>query len=141
MFLKVEVQEATEIYIAIPHESAASSLPAIAAMFEKNAVFVKNVRWQDKYEIVKPKMVISLGDAAITTEEHGTLMIAPSPNVVTEASFQVATPEVLISTAEVLKKHKEKIESIDKDLRHWRDRAERAEAAVKEFQAVATTID
>lgn len=104
MFALIETNGASHIAIYVPHEGAEKTLPALAAMLERNATFIQ--QGYQELKTVQPAMSIVLGDTH-RCENYGLeLAIMPSRSVIDE-SFVLASPEVFVSNAKVLQKEKD----------------------------------
>ncbi len=114
MFAVIKPNGATLILINIPHEGAEKSLPALAAMLEKNAVFI-NEGYRES-TTVKPEMEIRLGDTFSSKNSEAEIMVTGNGGVISE-DFKVAEPQVFVS-------HKEFIKSTDKKLADLRTELE-----------------
>jgi len=108
MFAVIETNGANHIVIAVPGDTAAKSLPALASMFEKNAVFVS--RGYREAKIVKPKMSIVLGDSyEMDGDEPAIVVNMPDSGAVIGEDFAIATPEVFTSNAKAIATRDERI--------------------------------
>lgn len=101
MFATIETNGATHIAIHIPKEGSDKTLPAIAAMLEHNAVFIRK-NWHE-LAIVKPVMGITLGDTFKAEQDGMELVLAVAGEVLGD-EFVPATPEVFISMKAAIKK-------------------------------------
>ena len=101
MFAIIETKGATHIAIHIPHAGAEKTLPAIAAMLENNAVFIRNN--YSSLETVKPEMAITLGNAYTSDNSENEIVVSQSAAVIGD-DFVAATPDVFVSNAKGLKK-------------------------------------
>ena len=118
MFVLIDTKDANHIAINVPHEGADKTLPALAAMFEQNAVFIN--KSYGSIETVTPAMSIQLGNR-VEFEAYGQeLAVLPVPkdgNVIDE-SFVLATPEVYVSYKKILKQKDTEIDRIRTELAH-----------------------
>jgi hypothetical protein len=118
MFVLIDTKGANHIAINVPHEGADKTLPALAAMFEQNAVFIN--KSYGSIETVTPAMSIQLGNR-VEFESYGQeLAVLPVPkdgNVIDE-SFVLATPEVYVSYKKALKQKDTEIERLRTELAH-----------------------
>ena len=132
MFAVIETNGATHIAIHIPHQGAEKSLPAIAAMLEKNAIFI-NSGWSE-FSLVNPSMSIVLGDLYKIDRSGQELAISASPNVLDE-SFVAASADVFTSNAKGIKSAQEENLRLRKDIDSLKYQLEQANdriAAMKE---------
>lgn len=106
MFALIETNGATHIAINIPLEGAEKTLPALAAMLENNAVFIR--KDYNTCETVTPKMGITLGDTLKLEGYEIELKIQKSGAIIDE-SFVIESPEVRVSNAKGLKTKNELI--------------------------------
>jgi len=106
MFAVIETNSASHVVIHIPHEGSEKSLPALARMLEKNAVFVRS--GYSEFSIVKPSMNIVLGDSYKIDRSDEELVIHTSTDVLSD-DFQIATPDVFVSNAKSMKKKDDEI--------------------------------
>lgn len=123
MYAVIETNGANKIVIGIPREGAEKSLPALAAMLEKNAVFIQQ-GWREA-KIVEPQMSITLGDSYKAENDDNPVIVAlPSDASVIDEGFEVATPDVFTSNAKAIaavraevQQKNEKIQSLEVQLR------------------------
>jgi hypothetical protein len=124
MFALIELNGATHIAINIPHEGAEKSLPAIAAMLEKNSTFIR----QNYSEMVtvQPSMQIILGDEYTHKNYNEELFITIPDNdsSVIDDTFQIATVDVFVSNAKRIKDKEDEIVKINKDLSFYKSESE-----------------
>lgn len=104
MFATIDTNGATHIAIHIPHLGAEKSLPALAAMLEQNAVFIRS--GYQTADIVKPSMGITLGDKFTCANSETDIVVAESGAVIGE-DFVHASPETFTSNAKALKREKD----------------------------------
>jgi hypothetical protein len=128
MFAVIEASNATHIVIHIPHEGSEKSLPALARMLEKNAVFVRS--GYSDFSIVKPSMNIVLGDSYKIDRGDEELVINASTDVLYE-DFQIATPDVLVSNAKSIKKKDDEISRQRTEINFLKQQLEQATAQIK----------
>lgn len=100
MFVKIETKGATHILINIP-SGRYDSLAQLSAMLENSAVFI-NDGWGG-LEIVKPEMTAVLSDRYTHRSNEGDVVMMTGQSAIDEG-FVVASPEVLISNKEAMKK-------------------------------------
>lgn len=104
MFATIKTNGATSIVINIPHDGAEKSLPALARMFEENAVFVRE--GYQELSTVKPEMTITLG-SEVKIEHADQVLAVVKSGFVLDETFVNATPEVFASNAKAQKKAQE----------------------------------
>lgn len=130
MFAQIETNGASHIIIHVPHEGAEKSLPALAAMLEKNAVFM-SIGYSET-RIIEPKMSILLGDkvemgqcrneeVVIKVEGHSEIL---------DDTFQIATPQVFSSNAKVIKIKDEELSKLRTELNFVKQQLQQAESHV-----------
>lgn len=107
MFALIETNGATHIAIHVPRDAAAASLPALTAMLEQNATFIR--QGYNDASIVTPQMTIQLGDVYNHETSAADFRIEPadSGHIVGD-SFTLATPDVLTSNARQLKQEQDR---------------------------------
>jgi len=113
MFALIKTNGATEIAIHIPHQGAEKTLPALAAMLEQNATFIK--RGYYEANVVKPEMQIVLGNTYIMDVEKPTIEIAASGSVIGE-DFVLDSPEVRVSFKKAIDGKDKEIERLRAEL-------------------------
>lgn len=128
MFAVIETNNASHVVIHIPHEGSEKSLPALARMLEKNAVFVRS--GYSEFSIVKPSMNIVLGDSYKIDRSEEELVIHASTDVLGE-DFQIATPEVFTSNAKSLKKKDDEISRQRTEISFLKQQLEQTTAQIK----------
>jgi len=130
MFALIETKGATHIAISVPHENAGKSLPALLGMLEKNAVFI-----QSGYNILKTveaKVTIELGDQIKQDGREAQLAIRiPASEAVIDDSFQLITPQVLISNREAM-------EAKDKELQRLRLELDTARQKISDLEELVS---
>lgn len=132
MFAIVETNGATHIAIHIPHEGAEKTLPALASLLERNAVFIK--RGYQDMETVKPAMSILLGNT-YRLEQYGVeveLQI-PESNAAPSPDFVIATPAAFTSNAKALAKKAEELTALRKELDYVKSENERMKRQLAEI--------
>jgi hypothetical protein len=128
MFAVIETNNASHVVIHIPHEGSEKSLPALARMLEKNAVFVRS--GYSEFSIVKPAMNIVLGDSYKIDRCEEELIIKASADVLGE-DFQVATPDVFVSNAKSIKKKDDEISRQRTEISFLKQQLEQTTAQIK----------
>lgn len=118
MFALIETNNATHIAIHIPTLGADKTLPAIAAMLEHNAVFIRK-GWNDA-GIVKAGMSIVLGNSYTVEGMEQDIAIATAGEVIGE-DFVPATPEVLVSNKKSSEKKDAEIQRLRNELAATKD--------------------
>lgn len=113
MFAIIETNNATHIAIHIPHAGADKTLPALAAMLEQNAVFIRK-GYQDMAP-VKPSMSISLGDK-VTVENYDVEIVVAQSSAVIGEGFVHGTPDILVNNAKALKRKDEELSRLRTEL-------------------------
>ena len=135
MFAVIETNGATHIAIHIPHQGAEKSLPALAAMLEKNAIFI-NSGWSE-FSLVNPSMIIVLGDSYKIDRSGQELAISASPNVLDE-SFVAASADVFTSNAKGLKSAQEENLRLRKEIDSLKYRLEQANDRIEAMKEQST---
>ncbi len=135
MFAVIETNGATHIAIHIPHQGAEKSLPAIAAMLEKNAIFI-NSGWSE-FSLVTPSMSIVLGDLYKIDRSGQELAISASPNVLDE-SFVAASADVFTSNAKGIKSAQEENLRLRKDIDSLKYQLEQANDRIEAMKEQST---
>lgn len=136
MFALIETNQATHIAIFIPHDGANKSLPALAAMLEQNAVFVKNGYLT--LEVVKPNMTIRLNDTIeISGRENELSIVVPTSNHTLGDDFVLATAEAYISNQKAIKERDERISKQSSEIAFLKASLERLEATLDESKKEA----
>lgn len=104
MFAQIKTNGAHTIVIAIPHEGADKTLPALARMLESNAVFISSPNWRDN-SIVEPEMTIYLGDSLELESKEEKILVQPKDSTaVLSDDWQAATPDVFVSNRQAIEK-------------------------------------
>jgi hypothetical protein len=135
MFAVIETNGATHIAIHIPHQGAEKSLPALAAMLEKNAIFI-NSGWSE-FSLVNPSMSIVLGDFYKMDRNGQELAISASPNVLDE-SFVAASADVFTSNAKGLKSAQEENLRLRKEIDSLKYQLEQANGRIEAMKEQST---
>lgn len=135
MFAYIETNGASHIIIHIPHEGADKSLPALAQMLEKNALFVQG-GYRD-FDIKTPTMGVVLGNKFKATYGDTELEIqTPAESVVLSEGFQIASPAVVISNAKALEKSRSECSQLRTEVEYLKKSLERAQEQVKALTEV-----
>lgn len=115
MFAIIKTNGANHIAIHIPHQGAEKTLPALAAMLEQNAVFIRK-DWRNA-ELVKPEMTISLGNTFSLEGDSETpdIVVAESSAVIGD-DFVNFTPDVKASYTKVIAGKDKEIERLRTEL-------------------------
>lgn len=132
MFATIETNGATHIAIHIPREGADKTLPALAALLEKNAVFIK--QGYQELTTVKPAMNILLGNT-FRLEQYGleVELQVPESDAAPSPDFVIASPEVFTSNAKALAKKAEELSAVRKELDYVKSENERMKRQVEEI--------
>jgi hypothetical protein len=133
MFVTIETKGATHIAINIPHEGSDKSLPAIAAMFEQNAVFIQQGYQEAK--IVKPVMAITLGESFEADGYESSIVVAKAGAVISD-EFVLATPEVFVSYAKTMKREKDENSRIRNENTYLKQELEALKAKLADLSEV-----
>jgi hypothetical protein len=115
MFALIKTNGATHIAIHIPSDDSCSdSLKQLALMLEKNAIFYED-SWM-RPGVVEPEMTVLLADKVKLEgrTDNPEYIVVPPNSAVLDKSFEICTPEVLVSFA----RQKEKFEESIKRLRN-----------------------
>ena len=131
MLLIVDTKGANHIAINVPLDGADKSLPAIAAMFEQNAVFI-NKQWREA-SVVKPEISITLGNEFIIENSDENIAVTVNGAVLTD-EFVIRTPDVLISNKKAIEQRDSRIKALELELAVAKSQLEAANAKIKEFQ-------
>jgi hypothetical protein len=111
MFAQIKTNGAHTIVIAIPHEGADKTLPALARMLESNAVFISSPGWRDN-SIVKPEMTIHLGASLeLESKEEKILVQFKDCTAVLSDDWQAATPDVFASNRKTIEKLEQRLKA------------------------------
>jgi len=136
MFALIETNQATHIAIYIPHDGANKSLPALAAMLEQNAVFVRS--GYQTIEVVKPDMTIRLNDTIeISGRENELCIVVPTSKQTLGDDFVLATSEAYISNQKAIKERDERISKQSSEIAFLKASLERLEATLDESKEEA----
>lgn len=127
MLLIVDTKGANHIAINVPLEGADKSLPAIAAMFEQNAVFI-NKQWRE-CSVVKPEISITLGNQFIVENTDENISVGVNDSVISE-DFVIYSPEVRISNKKAIEQRDSKIKALEAELAHVKSQLEAAKASL-----------
>lgn len=139
MFAVIETNGATHIAINIPKEGADRSLPALAAMLENNATFIRQ-NWRD-IETVKPRMGITLGTIyEVKDSDAAEIVIQANPETIDE-SFVIASPEVFVSNKAALAKKDAEIDRIRKELDFTKQQLSAAKERIEELENEAAGVE
>ena len=135
MFAVIDCKSANHIAINIPPEGAERSLPALAGMLERNAVFIHK-GW-NKAEIVEPEMKIILGECVrYDFGEQGEFVVgSPEQRDVLDESFALATPEIFVSNKKLIEAKDKEIARLKAELHLAYAGADASEAQVNELKA------
>ena len=133
MFAIIETKGATHIAIHIPHQGAERSLPALAAMLERNATFIQ--QGYQEMKTVKPSMSISLGDTHLL-ENYGVeiALVVPESDAVLDETFELASPEILTSNAKGLREKEQQIEKLRTELQFTKQQLDGAKSRVAQLE-------
>lgn len=106
MYMKIKANGANTIFIHIPGDKAAESLPALAAMFEQNAKFV-DLGWSGIKQVT-PEISIHLGNSiTVEHQDADVMMIEPSDAILD--GFLPGTAELFASFGRREAEHKRRI--------------------------------
>jgi len=116
MFAQIDTNGATHIIIHVPHEGADKSLPALAAMLEKNATFM-NIGYSET-RVIEPKMSILLGDNVNlgNCRNEEVVIKAEGSGDILDDSFIIATPQVFASNAKAIKTKEDELSKLRTEL-------------------------
>ena len=116
MFAIIETNGASHIAIHVPHDGADKTLPALAAMLENNAVFIRK-SWPE-LSVAKPNMSIILGDKFSAEDtETAELVISANGGVIGD-DFVIASPDVFVSNKKAIDRKDAEISRLNKELSH-----------------------
>lgn len=139
MFALIETNGATHIAISIPKEGSDKSLPALAAMLEHNATFIRK-SWRD-LETVKPVMGITLGNTyTVGDADVADLVIHDQPEAIDE-SFVIATPEVFVSNKKAMERKDNALSSLRTELEHTKQLLARANERIETLENEAAGVE
>ena len=127
MFAIIETNGATHIAIHVPHEGSDKTLPALAAMLEQNATFIR--AGYQELTTVKPRMAITLGDSYRCESYDMELAVAESAAVI-GPDWVPGTAEVFASNAKVMKKAQEADSKARTEISFLKQEIERLKAMV-----------
>jgi hypothetical protein len=131
MFALIETKQATHIAIHIPHDGSDKSLPALAAMLEQNAVFVRN--GYQTLEVVNPNMTIHLKDTIeLSGRESELAIVVPASKRTLGDDFVIATSEAYFSNKKTLEQRDETISKLTSEVAFLRVSLQRLQAALDE---------
>ncbi len=131
MFALIETNQATHIAIHVPHDGADKSLPALAAMLEQNAVFVRN--GYQTLEVVNPNMTIHLKDTIeLSGRESELAIVVPASKQILGDDFVMATPETYVSNKKTLEQRDGTISKLTSEVAFLKASLERLQAALDE---------
>ena len=136
MFALIETNQATHIAIYIPHDGANKSLPALAAMLEQNAVFVRS--GYQTLEVVKPDMTIRLNDTIeISNRENELSIVVPTSKQTLGDDFVLAGSEAYISNQKAIKERDETISKQSSEIVFLKASLERLQMTLYELREEA----
>ena len=131
MFATIETNGAHTIVVAIPHEGADKSLPALATMLEQNAVFIASAGWKENV-LCKPKMTIHLGTAYEFESRDETILVAhANPDAVISDEWQAATPDVFVSNRKKVESYEARVKQLSDEITLLKLQLEQAKAVLK----------
>ena len=135
MFAIIKTNGANEIAIHIPHQGAEKTLPALAAMLEQNAVFIRK-DWRNA-ELVKPEMTISLGNAFSLEGDSETpdIVVAESSAVIGD-DFVNFTPDIKASYTKVIAGKDKEIERLKAERDMAKTERDRLQDRINELSAI-----
>ena len=117
MFALIKTNGATHIAIHIPSDDSCSdSLKQLALMLENNAIFYED-SWT-RPGVVEPEMAVLLADKVKVEgrSENPEYIVVPPNSAVLDKSFEICTPEVLVSFARQKEKFEESIKRLRNDI-------------------------
>lgn len=126
MFATIETNGATHIAIHIPHAGAEKSLPALAAMLEQNAVFIR--QGYQQLDTVKPKMAITLGDS-FSCENYEVVIAVTASTAAPSPEFVPATPAVFVDVSKLRKAKDDEISRLRTELTYVKQQRDALQAA------------
>ena len=135
MFAIIKTNGANHIAIHIPHQGAEKTLPALAAMLEQNAVFIRK-DWRNA-ELVKPEMTISLGNAFSLEGDSETpdIVVAESSAVIGD-DFVNFTPDIKASYTKVIAGKDKEIERLKAERDMAKTERDRLQDRINELSAI-----
>lgn len=137
MFAYIDTKNATHIAINIPQQGADKSIPALVAMLEENAVFIRK-NW-NTFETCVPEMSIRLGDkVCIEGNDAELAIVIPGSTSVLDDSFVKETPEVRVSSKKAIEKKDEEIARLRTELAHTKQQLDDLRKAYEAYEASLT---
>lgn len=130
MFALIETNNATHIAINIPLDGADKTLPALAAMLENNAIFIR--KDYSSCQSVTPKMSFILGDKVPFDTYETELVIQKSSCAIGE-DFVAESPDVIVSNAKGLKSKSEQITKQNTEIAFLKSELETLKAKIAEL--------
>ena len=131
MFALIETNQASHIAIHIPHDGADKSLPALAAMLEQNAVFIKTN--YSETVTVNPSMTIHLKNTLeISGRECQIAIPVPASKQTLSDDFVIANVEAYVSNKKTLEERDEKISKLTSEVSFLKASLERLQATLGE---------
>ena len=135
MFAQIKTNGAHTIVIAIPHEGADKTLPALAAMFENNAVFLASPSWRQN-EIIKAEMTIHLGKGfEFESKDEVILVQHQDRNAILSEEWQPATPDVFTSNHKAIEKLEQRLKEQADQMQLLKLQLDQANARLQTMQA------
>jgi len=128
MFILINTNDATHIAINVPHENSEKTLPALAAMFEENAVFI-NKGWRE-IKTVSPSMSVVLGENVVVGDDVEMNVTIPKSNHVMADGFVPETPEVHVNYSKMLKQKDDEITRLRNETNFAKDELARLKTAI-----------
>ena len=133
MYLKIDTHNVSTIFIHIPAENAATALPAISQLFERNAVFVES-SW-NSIKIVHPERTIHLGDKETLEQSGVELAIVPEGKAdILGDTFKFADNEILASNFKELKDVNDKYNKLREENSYQRNEISRQSDIITELR-------
>lgn len=138
MYVNINTNGATNILINIPHQGSDKSLPAMASMLEKNAVFICS--GYNEIKIVEPEMTIELKDCikfeAGSYDKKQSIIIKPEDSgAIINDDFVPATNEVFVSNKKAMEMFSEKNETLRKELDFLKTVISQNEAEIERLES------
>lgn len=127
MFALINTNGASHIAIHIPHQGSEKSLPALAAMLEQNATFLKLGYYE--CTTVQPEMEIRLGSTVKQESDKGDVVIAESGAVI-DASWVAASPQVFLDNSAAMKKREDEASRLRNEISFLRSERDRLQEQV-----------
>jgi hypothetical protein len=135
MFAQIKTNGAHTIVIAIPHEGADKTLPALAAMFENNAVFLASPNWRQN-EIIKAEMTIHLGEGFKFESKDDVILVRHQDrNAILSEEWQTATPDVFTSNHKAIEKLEQRLKEQADQMQLLKLQLNQANAKLQAMQA------